>query len=184
MDFDPPACFPLRSGPETVCTGSTKTGLCPGGSEIKCCQNNPGTLSGYTFIQSARARQIASEVKARGLPRQACLAAITTAITETALKNYANSGVSASFNYPYDAVGSDHDSVGLFQQRVSGYTNIAADMSPTGSTSQFLDRMINISGWQTMDVGTLCQKVQVSAYPDRYNNNVGAAQNICSATGF
>jgi hypothetical protein len=71
------------------------------------------------------------------------------------------------FNYPYDNVGSDSDSVGCFQQRAVYYTNIAADMSPAASAGQFLSKMVAISGWQTMDVGTLCQKVQVSAYPSR-----------------
>jgi hypothetical protein len=72
-----------------------------------------------------------------------------------------------SYDYPYDNVGSDYDSVGCFQQRVSVYTSVSADMNPEQSAIQFLNKMVTISGWQTMDVGTLCQKVQVSAYPDR-----------------
>ncbi|CAD6986034.1 unnamed protein product [Tilletia controversa] len=96
-------------------------------------------------------------------PDQACVTAVATAITESALYNYANSGVPASLNYPHDRVGSDHDSVGLFQQRVSIYKNLAADMDPAGSTRQFLAEMVRISGWQTMDPGTLAQKVQRSA---------------------
>ena len=94
---------------------------------------------------------------------------------------YAKSDVPASLNYPHDAVGNNYDSVGIFQQRAVYYPNIAADMDPAKSAAQFFAIMKGISGWQTMNVGTLCQKVQKSAYPDRYEENVPAAQSICSA---
>lgn len=87
-------------------------------------------------------------------------------------------------NYPHDAVGSDHDSVGIFQQRVSYYPNIAADMDPAQSASEFFAQMVKISGWQTMDVATLCQDVQKSAVPTAYQKYVAQAEKICSADGF
>jgi hypothetical protein len=82
--------------PNTLCAGTSRAGYCPGPAEIQACSGQPANLSGYNTIQSVRARQIVSEVKAKGLPRQACLAAIATAITESGLQNYANSGVSSS----------------------------------------------------------------------------------------
>jgi hypothetical protein len=94
---------------------------------------------------------------------------------------YANSAVPASLNYPHDAVGSDHDSVGIFQQRAVYYPNIAADMDPAKSAAQFFAKMKEVSGWQTMNVGELCQKVQGSAYPTRYQEHLSAAESICSA---
>lgn len=97
---------------------------------------------------------------------------------------YANNGVPASLNYPHDAIGSDSDSVGIFQQRAVYYPNISCDMDAACSAGQFFDKMVNIAGWQTMDVGTLCQKVQVSAYPARYSQHVGEATSICSAGGL
>ncbi|KAK0556199.1 hypothetical protein OC846_001293 [Tilletia horrida] len=99
-------------------------------------------------------------------PDQACVTAVATAITESSLYMYANRNVPASLNYPHDKVGSDHDSVGLFQQRVSIYKNIAADMDAAGSTRQFLAEMVRVSGWQT---------------PTRYEGNVPAARNICNS---
>lgn len=54
-------------------------------------------------------------------------------------------------------------------------------MNAADSAEQFFAVMKGISGWQTMDVGTLCQEVQRSAYPDRYAANVPAAESICSA---
>jgi hypothetical protein len=82
--------------PETLCTGTTSTGFCPGPASIKACAGQPGNLAGWNTIQSARARQIVKEVKSKGLNRHACLTAIATAITESSLQNYANSGVSSS----------------------------------------------------------------------------------------
>ncbi len=99
-----------RCGPETVCTGTTVSGICPGPSSIKCCQGQRGQLSGYDYIQSARLRQITDAVRSRGLSpaRQACLAAVATALVESySGYNYANPTVSSSYNYPYDREASD-----------------------------------------------------------------------------
>lgn len=104
--------------------------------------------------------------------------------TQSNIFIYANEGVPESLNYPHDKVGSDHDSVGIFQQRAIYYPDIAADMDPAKSAGQFFAKMVGISGWESMDVGTLCQKVQVSAYPDRYAERVEEARAICKAGGF
>lgn len=97
---------------------------------------------------------------------------------------YANNAVPESLKYPHDRIGSDHDAIGIFQQRASIYRNIAVTMSPAGSAGQFFAEMKKISGWRTMAVGTLCQKVQRSAYPDRYAKQVGLATNVCKAGGL
>lgn len=97
---------------------------------------------------------------------------------------YANNAVPASLKYHHDRIGSDHDSIGLFQQRASIYKNIACDMEAGCSAGQFFAEMKRVKGWQTMAVGTLCQKVQRSAYPDRYAKQVGAATKVCAAGGL
>lgn len=97
---------------------------------------------------------------------------------------YANRAVPASLNYHHDAIGSDHDSIGLFQQRASIYKNIKCDMDAGCSAGQFFDEMKKIKGWKTLDVGKLCQKVQRSQYPDRYAKRVDEATKICKAAGF
>ncbi|EAU32215.1 predicted protein [Aspergillus terreus NIH2624] len=168
-----------------VKTGSTGyvTKHCDGGSDGGS-GSGSGNLPGLTATQSSHAHKIIDEAKKEGLGRQGCLAGIATALVESNILIYANSKVPASLNYPHDAVGHDYDSVGIFQQRAVYYPNIAADMDPARSASQFFAKMKNISGWKTMDVGKLCQKVQVSAYPDRYAQRVPAAEKICSAGGL
>lgn len=96
----------------------------------------------------------------------------------------ANNAVPESLDYPHDGLGSDHDSIGIFQQRAMYYPDIAADMDPAKSAGQFITKMKAIKGWETMDVGTLCQKVQVSAVPDAYGKRVAEATEICEAAGM
>lgn len=81
---------------------------------------------------------------------------------------YANRSVPESLKHPHDRVGSDHDSVGLFQQCASIYKDVQCSMDAACSAGQFYNEMKKVQGWQQMAIGTLCQKVQRSAYPDRY----------------
>lgn len=57
-------------------------------------------------------------------------------------------------------------------------------MDPARSASQFFAEMKRVSGWKSLAVGTLCQKVQRSAYPDRYAERVDEAKKICTAGGI
>lgn len=95
-----------------------------------------------------------------------------------------NNAVPASLKYHHDGIGSDHDSIGIFQQRASIYKNIGCDMNAGCSAGQFFRNMKAIKGWQTMDIGILCQRVQRSAYPDRYRTNTAKAAKICAAGGM
>lgn len=64
------------------------------------------------------------------------------------------------------------------------YKNIAADMDAGKSAGQFFGKMKAVRGWESMDVGSLCQKVQGSAYPSRYAEQVSKAEKICKAGGL
>ncbi|CAI7657107.1 unnamed protein product [Penicillium bialowiezense] len=143
-----------------------------------------GSLPGLTSTQSKHAKAIIKEAKEEGLGRQGCLAGIATALVESSIYIYANKKVPSSLNYPHDKVGSDYDSVGIFQQRAMYYPNIAADMDAGKSAGQFFAKMKGISGWKSMEVGKLCQKVQGSAYPTRYAERLSEAKEICAAGGL
>ncbi|KAL2163601.1 hypothetical protein VTH06DRAFT_5659 [Thermothelomyces fergusii] len=143
-----------------------------------------GNLPGLDSVQTRNARAIIAQADSEGVGRQGCLAVVATALVESGIRVLANPNVPESLNYPHDGLGTDHDSIGIFQQRAIYYPDIAADMDPARSAAQFLAKMKTISGWQTMDVGQLCQKVQVSAYPDRYGQRVPEATQICEAAGM
>lgn len=108
------------------CTGSALSGLCPGPSGFKCCfpPDPHGNLPGLNSAQSVHARVIISRVKqmagiADDDRRRACLVTMVTARQESSILVLANKSVPESMSLPYDGVGSDHDSVGIFQQRDS-----------------------------------------------------------------
>ena len=113
--------------------------------------------------QMVNARTIVTVTAGRGLPVLAAVIAVATSYTEAGLHNSTEQ--------------SDHDSEGLFQQRVSIYTKAVAD-DPVRATNAFLDRLIGVPDWQTRDPGSAAQAVQASAYPDRYATHVSLAEQL------
>jgi nucleoid-associated protein YgaU len=97
--------------------------------------------------------------------------ALMTALTESALNMYANSNNPESLRLQHDAVGSDHGSVGLFQQQVGGAINSTADWGTTAqcmdveySTRNFLDHLTGFD-WTSYSNWDAAQKVQGSFDP-------------------
>ncbi|MEV0901098.1 VCBS repeat-containing protein [Actinoplanes sp. NPDC049802] len=119
----------------------------------------------------ACARLIIRHVQERGLPQRAAVIAVTTAITESTLHNYLS------------AV--DHDSLGLFQQRPSqGWGRPGQLTDARYSTWAFLDAMLRKypgGKWMTGDIGAICQRVQISAFPMAYAPEVHDAQILVAA---
>ncbi|UMP04362.1 VCBS repeat-containing protein [Amycolatopsis sp. EV170708-02-1] len=133
-----------------------------------------GTLTakmrGYlTAYRMSCARMVVDAVRDRGLSQRAAAIAIATVIVETSLQNISEEV--------------DHDSLGLFQQRAS-WGSAANRLNPVWATNAFLDKMVRVypnGSWSTAPIGEVCQAVQVSAYPDRYQTEAGDAQKIVSA---
>ena len=57
-----------------------------------------------------------------------------TALQESKLRVYANASVPESLDFPHEAVGSDHDSLNLFQQRPGAW----------GSVQQLMEASVQI----------------------------------------
>ncbi|KAJ3289590.1 hypothetical protein HK104_007355 [Borealophlyctis nickersoniae] len=173
------------------CSGSFKTGLCPSsGASIKCCAPKSSTpppppssggVAGLNAKQTAHAKKIAAAAHSTGVGLRGCWVGFVTAITESNIKVYANKNIAESYKYPHDAVGSDHRSVGIFQQQVPGWGTVKDCMDPTSSAKKFFNALKRIKNWQSMSVGKAAQKVQVSAFPDRYQTHLAEAQRICKA---
>ncbi|CCH89133.1 exported protein of unknown function [Modestobacter italicus] len=113
--------------------------------------------------QMGHARTIVSVVAGRQLPVRAAVIAVATAYTESKLRN--------------SAVQTDHDSEGLFQQRISIYTEPVA-IDPIRSTNAFLDRLVAVPGWSELPLGDASHAVQRSRYPERVQRNVRLAQQL------
>lgn len=131
------------------------------------------------------AHEIARKAKTMGLDKLAAKIGIATALVESGnpLKMYANRAVPESLKYRHDAIGSDYDSVGLFQQRDNGaWGTVKQRMTPFDSAGMFFAKLKSFD-YQSMDPGAAAQKVQVSAFPDRYGQQMDAAERLLNKTG-
>ena len=105
------------------------------------------------------------------LPRKLLVASIMTIIVE-----------SSAVNVPYG----DRDSIGLFQQRPSmGWGTKAQIMNPSYAARKFFEEAVKVNrGDPNLTYGELCQAVQRSAYPDRYDKHRTEAERLVTAYGI
>lgn len=110
----------------------------------------------------------------------AAILGVATALVESNLRMLANPAVPESMNFPHDGVGTDHDSVGLFQQRSSGWGTVSQRMNARASAGMFFNKLMAFD-WRNMEPGSACQRVQVSAFPDRYAQRIPEATQLVQA---
>ncbi|MBA3489214.1 MAG: hypothetical protein H0T78_06645, partial [Longispora sp.] len=128
----------------------------------------------WNIQQVANAATIIASGKARGIPARGWVIALATSMQESTLRNLANSDVPLSLALPHQGVGSDHDSVGLFQQRplppdgAGTWGTVPELMTPSISAGKFYNAMVRVTNWQTRPVTEVAQIVQRSAFPDAY----------------
>ena len=113
-----------------------------------------------------------------GLPERAMVVAIATALQETYLKNLANPKVAASMRLPHEGTGTNYDSVGIFQQRVSIWGTPEQLMDPAFASAKFYNKLTKVDGWQRMSVTGAAQAVQRSAFASAYAKHATTAQKI------
>ncbi|KAG0349273.1 hypothetical protein BGZ54_004401, partial [Gamsiella multidivaricata] len=129
---------------------------------------------------SGYARTIAKAAHTYGVGARGCAVAIATALVESNIAVYCNYKVAGSCNLPHDAVGSDHQSVGIFQQQSPLWGTAKQCMDPASSAGLFYKALKGVKGWASMPIGTAAQRVQRSAYPDRYATRASQAVSICT----
>lgn len=178
------------SATAAVCTpGSLTVGPIPDSLTATTRNGETVTLNRQQLTHAATIITVGGQTA--GVGREGVVIAIMAALTESTLRMLANtSAYPESAAYPNDGNGSDHDSLGLFQMRpVSGWGTVAELMDPTyqarafygGSTGPNYPSprgLLDIPGWQQMDPGEAAQAVEVSAYPDRYQNYQPVAEAI------
>ena len=129
--------------------------------------------------------EIAEAAKRLGVGAKGAKIGVATALVESGnpMKMWANRAVPESLKYRHDAIGSDYDSVGLFQQRDNGaWGEVWQRMDPYESAAMFF-RQLHTFKWQDMDPGAAAQKVQVSAFPGRYAQQMGLAEELVNKAG-
>ena len=118
-------------------------------------------------VQMANAATITAVGLRRGMPEQAVVIALATALQESKLEN---------------REGGDRDSVGLFQQRPSqGWGAAEKIKDPRFAADKFYSGLRKIKGWQTMRVTDAAQRVQRSAYPNAYEKWADEARILARA---
>lgn len=150
------------------------------------------TLSRQQLMHAATIISIGGRIA--GVGRNGVIIALMAALTESSLRMLANpTAYPESLKYPNDGAGSDHDSLGLFQMRpASGWGTVAELMDseyqaraffggPSGPNGGSPRGLLDISGWQLLDPGEAAQAVEVSAFPDRYQNYEPVAEAILTA---
>lgn len=156
------------------------------GSDNARCVAELRSHPGFNRAQLGHATTIAEvAVSMRMRPRErAVTVALATAMQESGLKNYANRNVPASLRIRHEAVGQDHDSVGLFQQRPlpphgnGSWGTVAELMDPPTSARKFYKALKRVDGWQHMPVTAAAQAVQRSAFPYAYAQHERKARQL------
>ncbi|MGI5219463.1 C40 family peptidase [Nocardia sp. CA-290969] len=102
----------------------------------------------------------------RGMPETVIVAELAAQATESSFRNLANATVPESLTYANDGVGSDHDSVGPHQMRVSVWSEvgIATLMNPIYQINWFYDQAATLGAAATqMSPPELAQAIERSA---------------------
>jgi len=122
------------------------------------------TAADLSGAQRQNAATIIGVARGMGAPPRAWLIALATAMQESTLNN---------LNY------GDRDSLGLFQQRPSqGWGTPAQVTDPVYATRIFIERLLEVPGWDTLPVTVAAQTVQRSAFPDAYAKWEGLAAEL------
>lgn len=168
-------------------TTATATGA---GLEVR---NGDQLLYELNTRQESVARTYIAVGKQIGIPRSGQIVAIMMALQESSLRMLANPAVPVSLSFPNDGLGRDHDSIGSAQQRpAAGWGTIEQLMDtsynarafyggPSGPNRGSPRGLLDIPGWQAMDMGHAAQAVQVSAFPELYARWEPAATAIVAA---
>ncbi|MEV4413446.1 hypothetical protein [Catellatospora sp. NPDC049609] len=139
-------------------------------------------VAGLDQRQMNNAAAIAKKAQSMGLGKWAMIVGVATAMQESRLYNLASHVVPDSLDYPHQGTGSDHDSIGLFQQRASGsWGSVKEIMQPSYAAGAFYRRLVEIDGWEDMPLTRAAQSVQISAYPDAYAKHEDDATEIVEA---
>jgi hypothetical protein len=113
-------------------------------------------MGAWTFVDTRRTARL-------------CLCCV---LTESDLWVYANIAVPGSLTQYHEQLGTDHRSVGLYQQQVPLWGTAEQCMDPIRSTDSFVDRLLE-DGLTRVESGVApwdaIQRVQQSAFQDGSN---------------
>src|SRR5699024_7812670 len=128
----------------------------------------------------------------RGVEESAARAAFITAMAETELHNYANSGgsastpeigqqIAASVDEDNDGIELDGNAVGVFGLTFPQWGSISDLMDPASASRKFLNDAVAVTGYEDMEPVDLAKEVMSPTSPDTYDAQVSAGNRIYDA---
>jgi hypothetical protein len=122
-------------------------------------------------------------VRETRLPKRAWVIAVATAMQEATLENLATEKYPVTKDFNFDRKGSDHDSVGIMQQRPSqGWGSPTELMDVRVAAKKFYDKLAkkvkNRKGWENERLTDIAQSVQGSGFPQAYQKHEETAKKI------
>jgi murein DD-endopeptidase MepM/ murein hydrolase activator NlpD len=144
---------------------------------------------GLDAAQSANATTVVNQGMRLHIADRGIVVALATASQESGFRNYANdgrggdllfsqAGIAASLRLAHDAVGSDHGSLGIFQQQWPWWGTMHDLMTPAVAAAKFYHALSQVAGWETMPITLAAQAVQHSAYPTAYADDEPLARRL------
>lgn len=173
-------------------TGSLTVGPIPDSLTVTTKAGDQVVLNRQQLTHAATIITIGAHIA--GVGQSGVRIALIAGLTESRLRMLTNTSVyPESGSFPNDGDATDHDSLGIFQMRPqAGWGTVAELMNPTFQARAFYGGpdgpnfpsprgLLDIPGWQQLDPGAAAQAVEVSAYPDRYQNWQPAADQVLAA---
>ncbi|WP_435123909.1 M23 family metallopeptidase [Micromonospora tulbaghiae] len=155
--------LPLAS----VITDAPAAACAPAAAQAMSSAGTRGGVGRWNGEQVTNAATIVTVGQQRGIPARGWVIAVATAMVESSLRNLR---------------GGDRDSVGLFQQRPSqGWGAPAQILDPVYAAGKFYDKLLRIPDWQQLPLTVAAQRVQVSAFPDKYGEYEQDAEQVVAA---
>ncbi|RIV41334.1 hypothetical protein [Micromonospora radicis] len=177
-----PSPTPASPSPSPSASPTAKPSTSPKPKKSPAKPARPKPVAGLTQAQMDNAKVIVDVGVEMKIPRQGLVVAVATAMQESTLLNYASGVLPESQEYPHQAIGWDHDSVGLFQQRPSsGWGTVRELMRPAYAARAFYTALLEVPGWQQMSLTMAAQAVQISAYPYAYAQHEERASTVVAA---
>lgn len=149
------------------------------GSQIKAASatQHGAPVTGFSGDQLVNAGQIMNAATAAGLPNQAQVIGVMTAIGESGLRNLTYGDATHGATNPD---GTATSSLGLFQQQ--GWWGSASErLDPARAAAKFFSRLAEIPKWQKLTPTAAAHAVQANADPNFYTPFVKPASEIVTA---
>src|SRR4051794_17696068 len=139
-----------------------------------------------TPAQLTNAQAVVAEGRRMNVPLQGIVIALATASQESHFTNYANDGrggdlaffqrgIGRSLALPHEAVGTDHGSLGIFQQQWPWWGTMAQLMGPARAAGKFYAALVKGPPWPTKPGTVAAQAGQTPPVPGAYAHDQAPA---------